>query len=248
VSLTRDVAPGIHRVEDNFTNWYLVEDGGRLTVVDAGITTSWGSLRKALTELGRKTDDLDAVVLTHAHFDHIGFAERARSELGLTIWCPREDVHLTRHPRAYARERTPLYYVLTKPRALPIVAGFIATRGLWPTPVEEVTPFDPGDAVPLPAGGRVVATPGHTFGHTAFHFPDRDALIAGDAIVTLDPYTARKGPRLVARAATADTERNLRSLDALIETGARTVLVGHGDPWTDGIESAVVKARQAGSA
>ena len=73
-------------------------------------------------------------------------------------------------------------------------------------------------------------------------------MIAGDAIVTLDPYTARTGPRLVARAATVDSDRNLRTLDALHDTAARTVLVGHGEPWTGGIESAVVLARQAGAA
>jgi hypothetical protein len=66
--------------------------------------------------------------------------------------------------------------------------------------------------------------------------------------VTLDPYTARRGPRLVARAATADVDRNLRSLDALAATGARTVLVGHGEPWTDGAEAIVARAREAGAA
>ena len=64
----------------------------------------------------------------------------------------------------------------------------------------------------------------------------------------LDPYTARRGPRLVARAATADTDRNLRSLDALAATGARTVLTGHGEPWRDGAEAAVAQARAAGAA
>ncbi len=53
---------------------------------------------------------------------------------------------------------------------------------------------------------------------------------------------------LVARAATVDTARNLRTLDALLETSARTVLVGYGDPWTDGIASAVAQARDAGAA
>ena len=66
--------------------------------------------------------------------------------------------------------------------------------------------------------------------------------------MTLDPYTALRGPRLVAKAATADSERNLRSLDALAETGATKVLVGHGEPWTDGADSAVARAREAGAA
>jgi hypothetical protein len=49
--------------------------------------------------------------------------------------------------------------------------------------------------------------------------------------VTLDPHTRRTGPRLVARAATVDSERNLATLDALAATGALTVLTGHGEPW-----------------
>ena len=36
-----------------------------------------------------------------------------------------------------------------------------------------------------------------------------DSVIAGDAIVTLDPYTAKRGPRIIAGAATADSTRNL---------------------------------------
>jgi hypothetical protein len=73
-------------------------------------------------------------------------------------------------------------------------------------------------------------------------------VIAGDAVVTLDPYTGTRGPRLVARAATADVERNLASLDALTATGAGTVLVGHGEPWRDGADGIVERARAAGSA
>jgi glyoxylase-like metal-dependent hydrolase (beta-lactamase superfamily II) len=46
--------PGIHRLEDAYTNWYIVEDGGGLTIVDAGVPTSWDSLQGALTTLGRR--------------------------------------------------------------------------------------------------------------------------------------------------------------------------------------------------
>jgi glyoxylase-like metal-dependent hydrolase (beta-lactamase superfamily II) len=34
-----------------------------------------------------------------------------------------------------------------------------------------------------------VFSPGHTYGHCALNLPERGALISGDAIVTLDPYT-----------------------------------------------------------
>ena len=71
-------------------------------------------------------------------------------------------------------------------------------------------------------------------------------MIAGDAVVTLDPYTGRTGPRIVARAATADSERALRSLDALAATDAGTVLVGHGPAWTGGAREMARLARDAG--
>jgi glyoxylase-like metal-dependent hydrolase (beta-lactamase superfamily II) len=245
--LQLDAAPGIHRVEDSFTNWYLVQDGARLTVVDAGVPTSWRSFQDALAKLGRRASDVEALVLTHAHFDHLGFAERARAELGVPVYVHEDDVPLTRLPRRYAFERRRSLYLATQVHAMPIVASFVRHRAWWPKPVAEVVRYTDG-ALPVPGDLRVVPTPGHTIGHCALHLPERDTVIAGDAVVTLDPYTARRGPCLVARAATADSERNLRTLDALAETGARRVLVGHGEPWTEGAEAAVARAREAGVA
>ena len=242
-----NVAEGLHRIEDSYTNWYLIEEDGRLTVVDAGVPSSWSSLLEALKHLGRSPADVEAMVLTHAHFDHVGFAERARRELRIPVYVHENDVPLTRHPWRYAMERPRALYFATQVQALPIVASFLRNRAFWPPPLKDVVRYENG-TLPVPGSPRVVFAPGHTMGHCALHLPDRDVLLAGDAVVTLDPYTARRGPRLVARAATADTERNLRSLDALVGTGARTVLVGHGEPWTQGIEAAVAQARQRGAA
>jgi glyoxylase-like metal-dependent hydrolase (beta-lactamase superfamily II) len=245
--LQPNVVDGVHRIVDSYTNWYLLEEHGRLTVVDAGVPRSWDSLHDALGRLGRTAGDVEAVVLTHAHFDHVGFAERARSELGVPVYVHENDVPLTAHPWRYDHERRRAFYFATQVRALPIVATFLRNRAFWPPPVKEVVRFEDG-VLPVPGSPRVVFTPGHTHGHCSLHLPERDAVIAGDAIVTLDPYTARRGPRLVARAATVDSDRNLRGLDALAATQARTVLVGHGEPWTDGVESAVARAREAGAA
>jgi glyoxylase-like metal-dependent hydrolase (beta-lactamase superfamily II) len=246
VRLQADVAPGIHRVEDSFTNWYLIEDGGRLTVVDAGVPSSWESLQAVLPKIGRSAGDIEAVVLTHAHFDHLGFAERARRELGAPVYVHTADVPLTRHPWRYDHERSRAVYIATQVRALPIVASLLRHRAFWPTPVSEVVRYEDG-TLPVPGEPRVVFTPGHTHGHCALHLPSRDVVIAGDAVVTLDPYTARRGPRIVAAAATVDTRRNLDALDAIAQTGAGTVLVGHGEPWRQGAAAIVDQARSAGA-
>jgi len=247
MELQLNAAPGIHRIEDSHTNWYLVEEDSRVCVVDAGVPSSWDSLHEALQRIGRSREDVAAVVLTHGHFDHVGFAEKARSELNVPVYVHENDVPLTRHPWRYDFERPRSLYLATQVQALPIVVDFLRSRAFWPPPIKDVVRFSNG-TLPVPGSPRVIFSPGHTLGHCALHYPDRDALIAGDAIVMLDPYTARRGPRLVARAATADVERNLGSLDALAATGATTVLTGHGEPWTGGIEAAVEQARAAGSA
>ena len=243
--LQENVVDGIHRIEDAYTNWYIVDDGGALTIVDAGVPASWNSLQDALTALGRRRTDVRALVLTHAHFDHIGFGERARVELGIPVYVHENDVPLTRHPLQYGHERPRSVYFATQPQALPIVASLVRNRAFWPPPVGEVRRFSNG-SLDVPGSPRVLFTPGHTLGHCALHFPDRDVVIAGDALVMLDPYTAQKGPKIVARAATADSERNLASLEEIARTGAATVLTGPGEPWPGGAAEAVARARAAG--
>jgi glyoxylase-like metal-dependent hydrolase (beta-lactamase superfamily II) len=243
--LETDVAPGVHRIEDAYTNWYLIEDGGRLTVVDAGVPTSWASFHEALGQIDRAPADVAAIVLTHAHFDHLGFAERARAELHVPVWVHDADVPLTRHPMGYQHERPRRPYLKNR-RAMPIMASLTRHRAFWPTPVAEVSTFADG-TLDVPGNPRVIRSPGHTFGHCAFHLPDRDVLIAGDAIVTLDPYTGGTGPQIVAGAATAHSGMALEALDALEATGATTVLTGHGPPWRDGVAAAVRHARAVGA-
>lgn len=247
--LQRDVVEGIHRVEDAHVNWYLVEDGHALLVVDAGVPRSWRSLGPALAALDRDLSAVVALVLTHAHFDHVGFAERLRAARGIPVWVHENDVPLTRRPLRYAHERSRIAYPLRHRAARPLLADLVRAGALCARPIARVRRYGDGDGrhrLPVPGTPRTVFTPGHTLGHAALHFPERDAVISGDALVTLDPYTGARGPRLVARAATADSERALRSLDALVQTGARHVLPGHGEPWHDGVAAAVERARAAG--
>jgi glyoxylase-like metal-dependent hydrolase (beta-lactamase superfamily II) len=245
--LHANVADGVHRIEDAYTNWYLVDDGDRMTIVDTGVPTSWRSFTDALRRLHRSPDDVAAVVLTHAHFDHVGFAEKARRQLGVPVYVHENDVPLTKHPWRYDHERPRSWYFATQLAALPIVAALVRNRAWLAPPIKQVVRFDNG-ALDVPGSPRVVFCPGHTLGHCALHLADRDVLIAGDAFVMLDPYTARRGPCIVARAATVDSARNIRSLDALAATGAGTVLTGHGEPWNGGAEEAVARARAAGIA
>jgi glyoxylase-like metal-dependent hydrolase (beta-lactamase superfamily II) len=55
----------------------------------------------------------------------------------------------------------------------------------------------------------------------------------------------RTGPQIIRGAWTEDAELAVRSLDELAATNAETVLAGHGEPWPQGVKSAVDIAQQA---
>lgn len=243
--LHRDEAPGLHRIEDGYTNWYLIQDDTRLTVVDTGHPASWRSLHQALNALGRSPGDIEAVVLTHAHFDHMGFAQRARLDLGVDLWAHELEVAVVAHPWRFDHERSRALYA-RYPRFLVIFTSMAANGALGVRGATDVLTYTSGAELDVPGRPRVVFTPGHTHGHCSLHLPDRGAVIAGDAFVTLNPYTGGRGPQIVAGAATADSPRALASLDALAGLDADTALTGHGEAWRGNLGEAVAQAQAAG--
>ena len=73
---------------------------------------------------------------------------------------------------------------------------------------------------------------------------ERRVLLTGDALVTLDPYNGRRGPRIIAPSATHDTAQARASLAPLAELPVDLVLPGHGAVWSGGIAAAVERARR----
>src|SRR3954467_3178435 len=212
------VAEGILRVPHTYVNWYLLDDADGVTIVDAGLPRHWDLLPKALERIGRRLDDVRALVLTHGPYDHVGFAGRGPRDLRPPV-CPPGGEALSPPPLLFPFERPPFLYA-ANPGFLKVAARFAANGMFWTKGVEEVTEYGDGEELPVPGRPRAVATPGHTPGHTALHLPERDTIITGDALVTFDPYTTLTGPRLVAKAALADSAQNLATLDRIGETGA----------------------------
>src|SRR5258708_30923934 len=82
-----EVGAGVRRFGSRFVNCYLLEEGGRLTLLDAGFPGYWRSLLRELNAMGRRLEDIDAVLLTHSHPDHCGLAERVRQAAGAGVYA-----------------------------------------------------------------------------------------------------------------------------------------------------------------
>lgn len=240
-----DVVPGVHRIVHGHTNCYVVEGTGGITLVDAGFPSTRGLVEECLTTIGRSPDDVRGLLITHGHFDHLGFASSVQRDWGIPVWAHEADLPICRHPYRYRPERPRLLYPLAHPRALPVLTSMVAAGALRVPGLIPDRRLAPDTVAPVPGDPLVIHTPGHTDGACVFFLPDRRVLISGDTLVTLDPYTGRRGPRIVARAATHDGAQAFRSVDALRALEVDTVLPGHGAIWTDGIDAAVEEARAA---
>ncbi|WP_460980156.1 MBL fold metallo-hydrolase, partial [Pseudactinotalea suaedae] len=221
------VSDGVEMISHGGVNCYLVDTGAGPVLVDGGLPGTWTLLQQALAARGLTPADLRGVYLTHAHFDHVGMCRRLLEDHHTRTHVHPRDAPLARHPYRYAHQSPRLRYPFRYPRAIPGLVRMTLAGGLAVKGISAVPDVQPDEVLPDTGGLVPVFTPGHTYGHCALLLPDRHILFSGDALVTYDPYTALTGPRVVARAATADVTAALASLDAIEETGAALVLPGH---------------------
>jgi glyoxylase-like metal-dependent hydrolase (beta-lactamase superfamily II) len=195
--------------------------------------------------MGRSLEDVRAVVLTHAHSDHLGFAERIRRERGVPVRVHADDAAMARGEVKASGQQA------GKMRIGPMLAflWFGLRNGMLRIPpLVEVSTFGDGATLDVPGAPRVIALPGHSPGSAALHVPGLDALFIGDAIATKAVTSGEGGPQIAPFS--SDRVQALASLSRLDGVEARLVLPGHGEPWTRGVAAAIaaVRAHEAPSA
>ena len=221
------VAEGVYRLGSRWVNWYVVDDDGELTVVDTGYPGYFGELPEGLASIGRRIVDVQAILITHAHADHVGSAARVREESGARVLAHTADADVV---RAGTPDPPPGFFANAwKPRFARYLvhAGTNGARSI--SGVETVETFGDGDALDVPGRPRVLHTPGHTPGHVALHLEDTGVLFSGDALVTLDTVSGRRGPRAIRW--NDDPEQAQASYERLRALDVPLVLTGHGEPW-----------------
>ena len=220
-------------------NVYLVEDDP-LTLVDAGpnSATSLTTLESALAEHGRRVEDLERIVITHQHIDHIGLvqilADRSGAEVvaleALAPWLARYGEGMEADDAfsetIMARNGIPedVRY------ALRAVSG--AFRA-WGAAATVTTTVREGDTIAFAERSWTVwHRPGHSPSDTVFHDADRRELIGGDHLIkhiSSNPLISRPldggdpADRPQALAIYLDSLAKTREMDVV------RVLPGHGE-------------------
>jgi glyoxylase-like metal-dependent hydrolase (beta-lactamase superfamily II) len=168
------LATGIWRIPtvrfDLVNSFLIADDDGSLTLVDAGLKRAEKKVLAALASLGKAPQDVQRIVLTHAHQDHAGGLAGAKAATGANV---------------LAHDRDALYLQSGKPPQLDHsrLSGRLMNRvrgGFGKVDVGET--FQDGELLPIGGGLRVVHTAGHSPGHVSLLHEPTGVLITGDAI------------------------------------------------------------------
>jgi len=171
---------------------YLADAPGEpLTLIDTGPRTqeAQAALEHALAEWGHAPEDLDLLVVTHAHADHFGLAADLASASGARVWThPWNDPTLTDYD-ADSEYRGAFYAALLCQTGIPLEALLQlgqATRGMrrFVRSVPVDSHLDEGDRLWL--AGRewtVLHTPGHAIGLICLYEPVSQTLLSSDHLL-----------------------------------------------------------------
>jgi len=221
-----------------------MRDANTVTLTDAAWPKDYPLVIDSLRQIGAVPEQVEAVVLTHAHPDHVGVAERFRADHDSAVRTHRAEVGHAKG-RYHEHVRTiDLVARMWRPSVFAFAINAIGRGGSHVTPLTAAEAFDdlPFD-VP---GGRLlpVPTPGHTSGHCSFHLPDHGVVITGDALVNRNLLTGRPGPRLMPSIFSYDPVQAAGSLNALASLDADVLLPGHGELLRMTPADAVEKAKK----
>ncbi len=219
-------------------NWYVIQQDGRLTLVDAGFSGHYKIFKAGIKALGYDLSDVAAILLTHAHADHMGFAERLRQKTNVPIFVHRAD-----QTAAQRILQLPWFGLLSnawRPYTTRILLHAIR-NGVFTLPrITKTYTFEDGDRLDVPGKPRVLHIPGHTPGEVALYLEDDQILFSGDTLVMRNLLTGSLGqPQIVPPILTNDYATACHAVERFRELGAVTMLSGHGQPWQGDLNEAV---------
>jgi glyoxylase-like metal-dependent hydrolase (beta-lactamase superfamily II) len=239
-------AAGIHRlaIPTPFAvgrvNVYLIEDEP-LTLVDAGPNsgTSFDELQRGIAGLGHALEDIELVIVTHQHIDHLGLVSLVASHSGAQVAAIDVAVPYMENfsDEAQADDDYASDIMLRNGISEDVVAVLRSVSRAfraWGARVEVTRPLHDGEALELRDRTlHVHHRPGHSPTDTVFHDRERRILIAADHLlghISSNPLITR--PRDGSGRPQALVQY-LESLAATREMEVDLVLPGHGDPITD---------------
>jgi glyoxylase-like metal-dependent hydrolase (beta-lactamase superfamily II) len=215
-------------------NFYLLQEAGSLTLIDAGVNTEecWRAFVSTMAINRFAIQDLDRIIVTHSHPDHIGIINRITFNHDIPIYAHYESLHRLKRNSDYLKLRIRFFREFYQSMGCGDL-GLQHVKKLKEAVstnehrvVGNIVPLNDGDIV---AGMQVIETLGHSPDHIALGVLQRKWLFAGDLIIghisssaLIEPdQTGRRLPSFI---------QHVASLQKCLQLDMATAFAGHGEP------------------
>jgi len=215
--LTIQVIPGVYQVTVRYANMFLILED-KITLIDTGFRGSTSNLVSFVQKLGRSTEEIGLIILTHNHLDHSGGLEDLRKLTKAKIAAPRADFIIDGDTIPY-----PAGNYLGKLLKVPALSPIKHRLVLQAKDIEIL--LDGNEVLPVLGGLQVVPTPGHTMGSISLYVPQHRMLFVGDALNKRQDIL-----RMPLRTVSTNLQEAKSSIRRMAELDVEILCTGHGRP------------------
>jgi glyoxylase-like metal-dependent hydrolase (beta-lactamase superfamily II) len=215
-----NIAYNITPIPMGKSNAYLVSAPDLVILIDTGCSKNLKPLEQVLRQKELQITDIDYIVVTHAHYDHVGHLAEIKEKSGAKVLAHRDAVDYLKNGHTPFPKGTMLLFKIISN------AGnrFFSVGGKF-TPVEpDILIEGDYDLLKSEPTIRIIHTPGHTSGSVCLIINDESAIV-GDTLFNVLPET-------VYPPFANDENELIKSWEKLLATGCSVFYPGHGKPFS----------------
>lgn len=213
----------IHTIPLGIDNVYIVKDKGTV-IIDSGAPKKGKAFKKALEKIGIQPREIQLIILTHGHWDHVGSAAEIKKMTGaMVVMHKNEKAWLEESLKPMPPGVTTWGKISTKLFSWTIIP-FVHVQ---PTEVDIVLEDETFSLEEYGISGKILYTPGHSSGSVSVLLETGEAFV-GDMAMNKFPLRLSPGMPIYAE----NWQTLVDSWKALLDEGAKTVYPSHGRPFS----------------